>query len=90
MDGDFENAMASLPQSRNKLEDRRGKDNKMSRGVWKTVEANAGKIRIAETEGGRGKGRSRKEMRRKREKEETKEGEDDGSKKSSGSIGNMG
>jgi len=45
---------------------------------------------VAETEGGRGKGGSRKEMRRKRGKEETKEGEDDGSKKSSGRMGNMG
>ena len=89
MDGDFENAMASLPQSRNKLEDRRGKDNKMSRGVWKTVEANAGKIRMAEIEGGRGKGGSRKEMRRKRGKEETKKGEDDGSKESSRRMENM-
>ena len=62
----------------------------MPREVWKTVKADAGKIRMAETKGERGKGRSRKEMRRKRGKEEKKEGEDDGSKESSRSIGNMG
>ena len=44
MDGDFGNAVASLPQSRNRLKDGRGKYNEMPRGVWKTVEANAGKI----------------------------------------------
>ena len=54
------------------------------------METDTGKIRVAETEGGRGKGGSRKEMRRKRGKEKTKEGKDDGSKESSGGIGNMG
>ena len=55
MDSDFGNAMASPPQSRNRLEDRRGKDDKMPRRVWKTVETNAGKIGVTETEGGGGK-----------------------------------
>ena len=85
MDSDFGNTMASLPQSRNRLEGRRDKDDEMPSEVWKTVEANTRKIRMAETEEG-----SRKEMRRKREKEETKEGEDDGSKESSRRMGNMG
>ena len=82
--------MASLPQSRNRLEDGRGKDDEMPREVWKTVETDVGKIRVAKTEEEGGKGGSRKEMRRKRGKEEIKEGEDDGSKKSSRRMGNMG
>ena len=64
MDSDFGNAVASLPQSRNRLEDGRGKDDKIPREVWKTVETDIGKIRVAEIEGGRGKGESRKETRR--------------------------
>ena len=31
VDGDFEDAMASMPQSRNRLENRRGEDDKMPR-----------------------------------------------------------
>jgi len=46
------------------LEDGRGKDDKIPREVWKTVETDIGKIRVAEIEGGRGKGESRKETRR--------------------------
>ena len=89
MDGNFGNIVASLPQSRNRLEDGRGKDDEMPKRVWNTVETDVGKIRVAKTEGGRGKGGSRKETRRKRGKEETKE-EEDGSKKSSRRMGNMG
>ena len=33
MNSDFENAVDSLPQSRNRLEDRRGKDDETSRRV---------------------------------------------------------
>ena len=82
--------MASPLQSRNRLEDGRGKDDEMFRGVWKTVETNTDKIRVAETEGERSKGESRKEMRRKRRKEKTKEGEENRSKESSRGIGKMG
>jgi len=89
VDGDFENAVTSLSQSRNRLEDGRGKDDKMLRGVWKTVETNTGKIGVAEIEEERDKGGSRKETRRKRGKEETKKGEDDGSKESSKRMENM-
>ena len=64
--------MVSMPQPRNKLEDKRGKDNEMSKEVWKTVEANIKKIEVAETEKRRGKGRSRKEMRGARKKKEAK------------------
>ena len=44
----------------------------MPGGVWKTVEADTEKIRVAETEGGGGKGGSRKKMRKERGKEEAK------------------
>ena len=72
MNGNFGDAMVSTPQPGNKLEDRRGKNNEMSREVWKTVEANARKIGVIETERRRGKGRSRKEMRGARKKKRSK------------------
>ena len=75
MNGNFRNAMVNMPQPRNRLEDRRGKDDKMSRGVWKTVEVNTRKIRVAETERRRGKERNGKEMRGVRKKEEAKKRE---------------
>jgi len=51
------------------LEDRRSKDDKVPREVWKTLEANAEKTRIAKTKGGRTKrGEGRKERRKKTKK----------------------
>ena len=58
--------MASVPQSRDRLEDGRSKDDKMSRGMWKAVEASSGEIGMGKVEGRRRKGRSGKETRRKR------------------------
>ena len=78
-----------MPQPRNKLEDKRGKDDEMSRGVWKTVEANVRKIGVAETERRRGKGRSRKEMRGARKKKEAKKRENSRGKKDSGRMRNI-
>ena len=34
MDSDFGDTMASMPQSRDRLENRRSKDNEMSRRMW--------------------------------------------------------
>ena len=51
------------------MEDRRGKDNKMPRRVWKTVEANTGKIGMAETERGRSKRKNREKREEKAEKQ---------------------
>ena len=34
MDGDFGDTVASMPQSRNRLEDKRSKDDEVPRGVW--------------------------------------------------------
>ena len=90
MDGNLGYAIVSLTQFRDRLEDGRGKDDKMSRGVWKTVEANAGKMRMAETEGGRGKRRSGKEIRKERRKEEAKKRKNGRSKKGSRRMGNLG
>jgi len=61
----------------------------MSRGVWKTVEANARKIGVAETERRRDKGRSRKEMRGARKKEKAKKRKNSRGKKGSRRMGNM-
>ena len=65
MDGDSRDAMISTPQSRSRLENRRGENNKMSRRMWKTMEANVGKVGMGEAEGGGSKGRGGKKMRRK-------------------------
>jgi len=75
------------------LEDRRSKDDKTFRGVWKAVETKAGKIGMAKTKGGRSERRSRKEIRREeREKaeKETKERKNDRGEKSSRRIGDLG
>jgi len=53
--------MASIPQFRNRLENRRGKNDEVSRRVWKAVEASSEEVRLGETEGERREGRSRKE-----------------------------
>jgi len=68
--------MVSAPQPRNRLEDWRGENDKVSGRVWKTVEVNTEKVRIGETEGGRSKRRSRKKIRRERKEKERKERED--------------
>ena len=40
------NVMADIPQSRNWLKDRGGKDNKMSGWIWEVIEDKANKIRM--------------------------------------------
>jgi len=90
VDSDLGGAMVGPAQSRNRLEDGRGKNDKMSRRVWKAVEANAEKIRVAETEGGRSKGRSGKETRKEKGKEETKKRKNSRDKKGNGRMGDIG
>ena len=46
MECDFRNAVACLPQSWNWLEDREGKDDKVSRRMWKVMEAKVRKVRV--------------------------------------------
>ena len=63
--------MVSLPQFWDWLENKRDKNDKVFRGVWKTVETEAGKIRVArreETEREKEIGRKKAEERRKEEK----------------------
>ena len=55
--------MASSLQFWNQLENRKSENNKMSRGVWKTVETKAEKIRVVEAK--RGKNNGSKEGSRK-------------------------
>ena len=58
MEYDFGNAVTCSPQFWNQLENRRGKNDEMSRGVWITVETEAGKIRVVKV-------KRRREKRRK-------------------------
>ena len=61
--------------------------------MWKTVETETGKVRVAETEGRREKGRIQEETRRKRGKTEErkeKQKKKNGSKESSRRIGDLG
>jgi len=59
--GDFRDAMASALQSRDRLEDRRSKDDEVPGGIWQTVETNTGKVRMGKAKGGREKRKSREE-----------------------------
>ena len=47
MDGNFENALASSSQSRNQLENRGSKNDKMPRRMQKAMETGIGEVRIA-------------------------------------------
>jgi len=48
------------------LEDRRSKDDEMSKGIWEAVEIKAEEVRLTEAKGERRKEGKGKEMRRKR------------------------
>ena len=73
-----------------------GKDDEMSREVWKVVEAKAGKTRIAKTKRREEEERKEKEAKEeeveeeRKEKEETKKAENNKSKKSGRKIGDLG
>ena len=81
--------MISAPQSRNRLENGRDKNNEVPRGMWKAVEANIGKIKITEAEERRSKGRSRKEKRREAKEKEAKERKDGKGEESSREVRNL-
>ena len=72
------------------MENRRSKDDEVSGRVWKAVETSTGKIGVEEAERRRSKGRSRQKKRRKGEKEKAEERENNGNKKDSRRVGNMG
>ena len=90
MEDYFGNAVASMPQSRDRLENRGGQDDKVSRRVWEVVEASIREVGIGETKGRRGKGGRGEKEREKEEEKETEKGKNSGSKESSGGMGNMG
>ena len=69
------------------MENRRGKDNEVSRGVWKTVEASTREVRMGETEGRRSK---RGNGKKKGKEKETKKGENSRGKESSRGVEDMG
>ena len=65
MECNLGNAVISLPQSWDWLEDERGQDDEVSKRIQETVETKAGKTRITEVERKEEERRSRKEKRRK-------------------------
>ena len=78
-----------MPQSRNRLENRRSKDDEVSIGVQEAMETRAREVRMAEAKEGGSQRRSWKKMRGEG-KEEAKGEEDGRSKKSSEGLGNLG
>ena len=51
MEYNIRNTVVSMPQSWNWLEDRRNKNDEMSRWVWKAIESKADEARIVKIEG---------------------------------------
>jgi len=73
------------------LENRRGKDDKMSEEMWKAVETEVEKIEMAKTK----RRRKKKEKKQKKEderkkKKKTKKEEDDGSEEGGKRVENLG
>ena len=65
--------MASVPQPRNRLENREDKNDEVSRGVWKAVETRTEEVRMAKAKAERSQSRSRKKARRKGNEEAKRE-----------------
>ena len=72
------------------MENRRSKDNKVPRRMWKAVEASTREVRMGKTEGERSERRSRKKTRRKEKEEEAEKRKDYRSEESSKGVGNIG
>ena len=89
MDSDIGDAMVSIPQPRNRLENRGSEDDKVPRGMWKTVEASSWEVRMGKTEKGRSERGSRKKTRGKGKREEAEKRKDSGSKENSRGVGNI-
>ena len=81
MECDSRDAMACVPQFWDQLENRRGKDDEMSRRMWEVVETKARKVGVAKVE------RRREEAK---EKEKTKKEENNRSKESGRGVGDLG
>ena len=78
-----------MPQSENRLENRRSENDKVFGRMWEVVETSSGEIRMEKAEGGRSKGRNREETRGERQEKETEKREDNGSKESSRRMGDL-
>ena len=63
MDSNFGDAVASTPQSRNRLENRRGENDKVPREMWKAVETSTREVGVGKAKRGRSEGRSWEEER---------------------------
>jgi len=87
VDSDSGDAMASMPQPRNRLEDKGGKDDEVSRGVWEAMETCADEVRMVEAKREGGQRRSGKKIEREGEEEATEE--NSRSEKSSKRMGNL-
>jgi len=55
VDSDIRNAVVSMPQPRDRLENRRGKNDEVSGRMQETVETSAEEIRMEKAEGGKSK-----------------------------------
>ena len=82
--------MASIPQSRNRLENRRGEDDKVPRGMWEAVETSTREVGVGKAKERRSEERSREKERRKKEEEEAEKGKDNRDKESSRGMRDMG
>ena len=90
MNGNSRDAVASTLQSRDRLKNRRSKNDEVSRGMWKAVEASSGEVGMGKTNGGKSKRKSRKKTRRKEKEEEVEKRKDSGSEENSRGVENMG
>ena len=71
------------------MEDKRSKNDKMSRGIWEAVEIKVGKVRIAEAKGRRSQRGGRKETREKGRKTEKEARKNNRYEESSGEVRNL-
>jgi len=90
VNSNFGDAMVSMLQPRNQLENRESKNDEMFRGVQKTVETSVREVGLGEAERERSKRRSRKKMGRKGKRDEAEEKKDSRSKKNSQGMRNLG
>jgi len=90
VNSDIRDTVVSMPQPRDRLENKRGENDEVSRRMQETVETSAGEIRMGKAEGGRSKGRSREETRRERQEKKIEKRKDNGSEESSRRMGDLG
>jgi len=82
VNGNSRDTVASMLQSRDRLKNRRSKNDKVSKGMWKAVEASSGEVGMGKTKGGKSE--------RKGKEEEVEKRKDSGSEENSREVGNMG